>query len=66
MTSNETKTIKILSLRIYKRIVQETKYKPIALEPNMFNSDLIVWVFEDNDEIQEILREEREKKNGGM
>lgn len=62
--SNETEVIKVLSLRIYKRIIMETHISPIRLEPNIYNDKFIVWVFPYDEKILKILEEEKNSKGG--
>jgi len=61
MEENE-KLITILSLRIYKRIIRETTFRPIEIEENFFNPKFYVWKFLFNEDIERILNEERLKK----
>lgn len=58
-------TITILSLRIYKRIREELNLTPILIKENNFNPKFYVWIFNYDKRIEDILIEEKNKKNKG-
>lgn len=66
LSTNTPETIKVLSFRIYKRVVQELGLKPIELEPNVYNPNLVCWIFKYDKRIADIINEEKFKKYGGI